>query len=99
LCFIKPIINGKGFYYVEPETRMSNRMDVVVTYGGMQYIIELKIWRGDSLEQEAVKQLAGYLESRTEKTGYLVSFSFNKEKKYTNGWKKYEDKDIFAVVV
>jgi hypothetical protein len=31
LCFLKPIINGAGFYYVEAETRMDNRMDFVVT--------------------------------------------------------------------
>ena len=38
LCFMKPIINGKGNYYVEPETRDNTRMDVVISYGGYEYI-------------------------------------------------------------
>ena len=47
LCFIKPIINGTGFYYVEPETRNNERMDLVITYGYEEHIIELKIWHGE----------------------------------------------------
>jgi hypothetical protein len=47
LCFLKPIINGTGHYYVEPETRNNTRMDIVVAYGEEEYIIELKIWRGE----------------------------------------------------
>ena len=39
LCFMKPIINGKGNYYVEPETRDNTRMDVVISYGGCEYIV------------------------------------------------------------
>jgi len=99
LCFLKPIINGQGFYYVEPETRMDNRMDIVVTYGEEQHIVELKIWHGENYEQEALEQLSGYLESKRENRGYLVSFSFNKNKKYSREWKKHADKDIFAIVV
>ncbi len=33
LSFLKPIINGTGFYYVEPQTRDNRRMDLIVTYG------------------------------------------------------------------
>lgn len=32
LAFLKPIINGTGHYVVEPETRDSTRMDIVVFY-------------------------------------------------------------------
>jgi hypothetical protein len=99
LCFLKPIINGIGFYYVEPETRLDNRMDLVVTYGGEQHIVELKIWHGENYEQEALEQLAGYLESKREKKGYLISFSFNKNKAYTKEWQRQKDKDIYAIVV
>lgn len=99
LCFLKPIINGKGFYYVESETRMDNRMDVVVTYGEQQHIIELKIWYGESYENDALKQLADYLRDKRENKGYLISFNFNKNKQYTKEWKKQDDKDIYAVVV
>ena len=99
LCFLKPIINGKGFYYVEPETRMDNRMDIVVTYGNEQFIVELKVWHGENYESEAMRQLSGYLETKREGKGYLISFSFNKNKEYSREWKKHEDKDIYAVVV
>ena len=99
LCFLKPIINGAGFYYVEPETRMDNRMDVIVTYGDEEHIIELKIWHGDNYEQNALQQLSGYLESKRKDIGYLVSFNFNKNKEYKKEWKKCNEKDIYAIVV
>ena len=47
LTFLKPIINGIGFYYVEPQTRDNRRMDLVVTYDKQEFIVELKIWHGD----------------------------------------------------
>ena len=99
LCFLKPIINGVGFYYVEPETRMDNRMDVVITYGEEQHIVELKIWHGENYEMKALEQLAGYLDAKTEDKGYLISYSFNKNKEYTKAWKKYEGKHIYTIVV
>ena len=99
LCFLKPIINGAGFYYVESETRMDNRMDVIVTYGDEEHIIELKIWHGDNYEQNALQQLSGYLESKRKDIGYLVSFNFNKNKEYKKEWKKCNEKDIYAIVV
>ena len=99
LCFLKLIINGAGFYYVEAETRMDNRMDVVITYGEEQHIVELKIWHGENYEMEALEQLAGYLDAKRESKGYLISYSFNKNKAYTKEWKKYEGKNIYAIVV
>ncbi len=57
LCFIKPIINGSGNYYVEPETRSHTRMDVVISYAGQEYIVELKIWHGKKYRQKGLEQL------------------------------------------
>ena len=57
LCFLKPIINGIGFYYVEPETRNNERMDVVVTYGGEEHIVELKLWHGEEYRKKGIVQL------------------------------------------
>lgn len=51
---MKPIINGRGNYYVEPETRDNTRMDVVISYGGREYIVELKIWRGEQYRQKGL---------------------------------------------
>ena len=101
LCFLKPIINGTGFYYVEPETRNNTRMDIVIAYGEEEHIIELKIWRGDAYRKDGITQLEGYMDNRNAKVGYLVSFSFLKEKEYKNGW--IDDvsagKRVFEVVV
>lgn len=101
ICFLKPIINGTGFYYVEPETRNSTRMDIVVTYGKQEHIIELKIWHGDQYRKNGIEQLEGYLDSRNCNTGYMISFSFNKDKEYTSGWlpENETDKQIFEIVV
>ena len=101
LCFLKPIINGTGFYYVEPETRSNTRMDIVIAYGDEEHIIELKIWRGDAYRKDGINQLEGYMDSRNAKVGYLVSFSFLKEKDYKNGWidDVSDGKRVFEVVV
>jgi hypothetical protein len=99
LCFLKPIINGDGFYFVEPETRLDNRMDIVVVYNNKQFIIELKIWHGENYEEKAINQLTSYLESKNETTGYLISFNFNKDKKYKKEWLKNRGKNIFNIVV
>lgn len=101
LCFLKPIINGVGFYYVEPETRNNTRMDIVVAYGGEEHIIELKIWRGAQYRTEGIRQLEAYMDNRRTDVGYLVSFSFLKEKKYLSGWvlESETEKHIFEVTV
>jgi len=78
LSFLKPIINGSGHYAVEPETRDSRRMDIQVFYGKQEYILELKIWRGEQAAQDAYDQLATYLKSRNQTQGYLLSFAHNK---------------------
>ena len=81
LTYLRPIINGVGNYYIEPQTRDHERMDIVVDYLGAQYVIELKIWRGNAYNQRGEEQLKGYLERFDLQTGYLVSFCFNKNKR------------------
>lgn len=99
LCFLKPIINGTGHYTIEGETRDNTRMDIQVLYGNEEYFIELKIWHGAKMNDEAREQLHGYLTNRHQSKGYLVSFSFNESKEYTSGWTKIGDKHIFEVIV
>jgi hypothetical protein len=79
LSFLKPIINGTGQYTIEPETRGSRRMDLVVFYGGEEHIVELKIWHGEQAAAEAYDQLTGYLMARGQKEGYLLSFCDNQK--------------------
>ena len=100
LTFLKPIINGTGFYYVEPETRDSRRMDLVVTYGSEEFIVELKIWHGDKYEQAGRKQLSEYLATRGKGEGYLVTFDFSKDKHHSEPeWVEVNGKRVFEVVV
>ncbi|MBQ7565330.1 MAG: AAA-like domain-containing protein [Lachnospiraceae bacterium] len=80
LLYLKPIINGTGNYYIEAQTRDQTRTDVIVDYPGQQYIVELKIWRGDRYNAEGEKQISEYLDYFGLSTGYMLSFNFNKHK-------------------
>ena len=100
LTFLKPIINGIGFYYVEPQTRDNRRMDLVVTYDKQEYIVELKIWHGDKYEELGRDQLSGYLATRGMDEGYLVTFDFSKNKQEAEPqWIEWNGKRIFEVIV
>ena len=81
LLFLKPIINGVGNYSIEPQTRNSERMDIVIFYKGEQNILELKVWRGKAYNERGEKQLSDYLDYFHMKKGYMLSFNFNKNKK------------------
>lgn len=59
MLFLKPIINGVGNSYVEPETRNRERMDLVIDYRGEQFIVELKVWRGNAYHERGEEQLLG----------------------------------------
>ena len=80
ILFLKPIINGVGNYSIEPQTRDSDRMDLVIYYRGEQNILELKIWRGNAYNERGEKQLSEYLDYFHMKKGYMLSFNFNKKK-------------------
>ena len=100
LSFLKPIINGTGFYYVEPQTRDNRRMDLIVTYGKDEFVVELKIWRGDKYERHGRDQLSEYLAIRGLDEGYLVTFDFSKDKVDKEPeWIEWNGKRIFEVVV
>lgn len=100
LTFLKPIINGLGFYYVEPQTRDNRRMDLVVNYGRQEFIVELKIWRGDKYEQTGREQLSEYLAIRGMDEGYLVTFDFSKNRSTAEPqWLEVNGKRIFEAVI
>lgn len=80
LLYLRPIINGAGNYYIEAETRNSRRMDIVVDYHGEQFIIELKVWRGNAYHERGEKQLSDYLDYFHLKKGYMLSYNFNVNK-------------------
>ena len=99
LLYLKPIINGTGNYYIESQTRDQTRTDVIVDYLGQQYIIELKIWRGERYNEEGERQISEYLDFFHLNTGYMLSFNFNKKKE--QGLKRVEigDKVLFEATV
>lgn len=80
LLYLRPIINGAGNYYIESRTRELRRTDVIVDYRGEQYVIEMKIWRGEEYNRRGREQLIGYLNDYGKQKGYLISFNFNKKK-------------------
>ena len=99
LTYLSPIINGVGTYSIEDRTSDLKRMDVVIHYNGRRYIIELKIWHGDRYNEKGEKQIEGYLDHFGLTTGYMLSFSFNKNK--VPGVKKVQvgDKVLYEGVV
>lgn len=80
LLYLKPIINGTGNYYIEAQTRDARRTDVIIDYLGEQFIVELKIWRGNEYNERGEKQLSDYLDYYHKEKGYMISFNFNKNK-------------------
>ncbi len=100
LTFLKPIINGIGYYYAEPQTRDNRRMDLVVNYDKQEFVVELKIWHGDKYEELGRDQLSDYLAIRGMDEGYLVTFDFSKNKQDVEPqWIEWNGKRIFEVIV
>ena len=99
LVYLRPIINGVGNYYIEARTRDNRRMDVVIDYLGKRYIVELKIWHGPKYNEDGEKQLSDYLDSYRLKTGYMLTFNFNKNKESGIKTVQYEDKTLIEAVV
>ena len=99
MLYLRPIINGTGNYYIEAQTRDERRTDVIVDNLGEQFIIELKIWRGNEYNERGEKQLADYLEYYHKDKGYLLSFNFNQKKEVGVKELQVGDKMIVEAVV
>jgi hypothetical protein len=102
MTYLMPLINGIGFYHFESETRDFGKMDLVIDYLTQQFILELKIWYGDSKHEDAYEQLSQYLISKNIDCGYLLTFDFRKkgdDNFIENKWIECNGKRIFDVVV
>ena len=101
LSYLKPLINGQGFYHIESQFTDVRRMDIVVDFGCNQFIIELKLWKGEVALDAAHQQLLGYMESKNADAGYLVVFDFRKDtnKARNMSWLNFGDKRIFEVIL
>ena len=99
LLYLKPIINGTGNYYIEAQTRDARRTDVIVGYRGEQFIVELKLWRGNEYNERGERQLIDYLEFYHKDKGYMLSFNFNKKKEIGVKERSIGGKTIVEAVV
>ena len=101
LSYIKPLINGQGFYHIESQFTDLRRMDIVVDFGSDQFIVELKLWKGEIRKGKAYKQLLDYMDTKNADKGYLLTFDFRKEvnRKRKNEWVRIGDKMIFEVII
>lgn len=90
MLYLRPIINGEGNYYIESRTRNSERTDMIIDYRGEQFIIEMKLWRGDAYNTRGEEQLSHYLEYYHLQKGYMLSFNFNRKKEI--GMKEFQIK-------
>jgi hypothetical protein len=71
---------------------------IFIINGAKEYIIELKIWHGEKKLNDGVAQISEYLDMRHQKEGWLIAFSFNKEK-FENQEISINDKIIHCMVV
>jgi energy-coupling factor transporter ATP-binding protein EcfA2 len=99
LAFLKPIINGKGYAFKEPEISEEKRMDIAVSFFQHKYIIELKMWYGNAAHKKGLVQLGDYLDRQNQSEGYLVVFEQNVTKTWKKGWIRANGKKVFAVWV
>ena len=69
-----------GMMHIEVQTGRG-RMDILITHNQQKYIIETKVWRGDSRYQAGKRQLAAYLKLEGTTEGYYVVFDHRQDPK------------------
>jgi hypothetical protein len=99
LAFLKPILNGHGHTFKEPQISEEKRLDVVITYHQHKYIVELKIWRGEKAHKTGISQLVDYLDSQGEDKGYLIVFDHSGIKEWKSKIIRSKGKRIKSVWV
>jgi len=101
LAFIRPVINGRGFDFKEVQVSEEKRLDIVITFGNNKYIVELKVWRGESYHRKGLGQLCDYLDRQNANTGYLLIYDPRKECGRIGEWEEIETggKRIFVAWV
>jgi hypothetical protein len=101
LSYLRPLVNGRGFYHIESQFTDLRRMDIVVDFGKEQFIIELKLWKGEADREKAHEQLLHYMDTKNADKGYLLTFDFRKKK--SKGPKanliRFGKKQIFEVII
>ena len=93
--FVKSI---GGFMHIEVQTGRG-RMDIIITHNQQKYIVETKIWRGDSRYQAGKKQLAAYLSTEGVTAGYYVVFDHRQDPEPQVETETIEDLTIRSYVI
>ena len=99
LAFLKPIINGNGYDFKEPQISEEKRLDVVITYLHQKFVAELKLWYGQKAHEKGLIQLTDYLDKQNLNEGYLLIFDHSEVKNWHSEWLEVEGKKILAVWV
>jgi AAA-like domain/PD-(D/E)XK nuclease superfamily len=99
LAFLKPILNGIGYTFKEPQISEERRLDIIITYLQSKYLVEMKIWRGEKAHQKGVMQLADYLDKQGLDQGYLVIFDHSAVKNWEKKRIRKAGKRILAIWV
>ncbi|MEZ4730375.1 MAG: AAA-like domain-containing protein [Caldilineaceae bacterium] len=74
MAYLDIVVRQIGGAHFTEVNSGEGRLDLVVVHKGRRYIIETKIWRGPALYDEGLTQLADYLTSEGQTTGYYVLF-------------------------
>jgi len=82
LMYIDPIINGQGHSFKEVEIGSEKRLDIVVTYHGELFVVEVKVWYGEKLHEQGKQQLKQYMKAMSIKKGYMLIINKNENKTF-----------------
>ena len=94
LAYLKPILNGSGYEFKEPQISDEKRLDIVIVYNQFKYVVELKLWYGAVAHEKGLQQLSDYLDRQGLQTGYLVIFDHSKKKFWKKDWTEVNGKRI-----
>ena len=87
-----------GVMYLEVPTGRG-RMDLLIYYNEKKYVVETKIWEGDSRYQAGKKQLAAYLKLEGTTEGYYVVFDHRQEPEQRVETETIDDGTIRSYVI
>ena len=99
LAFLKPIINGSGYDFKDPQISDEKRLDIVITYLNQKYVAELKLWYGPKAHEKGLQQLHDYLDIQGLNEGFLLIFDHSEVKNWNSEWTEVNGKKIFAAWV
>jgi AAA-like domain len=99
LAFLKPILNGRGYAFKEPQISEEKRLDILITYYQHRYLIELKVWRGKQAHENGLNQLVDYLNRVGLDEGALLVFDHKEQNQWKNEAIDWKGKRIFVVWV